>query len=186
MEQTNLVMEVEQPPLYVNIHIESKDLAMIVQFLLKYNIYFKVDPFYTNSTQVETSYNPAPISLKKPIANHYLSKYHNIEKVDSILDNHLSIAKNPEMQQVANSLGLSLSIFKRVFKETYGISFYEYYLNKKMNYAAELLQKGLRGGLVSEMIGYSQPIKFTKMFKKHFGITPKQYQLQYKNTSKII
>lgn len=89
------------------------------------------------------------------------------------------------MRQVAQSLGLSIAVFKRIFKEMYGVSFYEYFLNKKMKYAAELLLKGLRGGLVSEMIGYSQPIKFIKMFKKHFGITPKEYQLQSKITSEL-
>lgn len=183
MEGTNSLMETQSQPLYVSIHVESKELAMIVQFLLQRNIYFKVDYPYSNSMQLETSYNSQSISLKKPAVNHHLSKYKGIEKVDSILDNYIANAKNPEMLQVAQSLGLS--IFKRIFKEMYGVSFYEYFLNKKMKYAAELLLKGLSGGLVSEMIGYSQPIKFTKMFKKHFGITPKKFQLQSKITSEL-
>ena len=185
MEGTNSLMETQSQPLYVSIHVESKELAMIVQFFLQRNIYFKVDSPYSNSMQLETSYNSHSISLKKPAVNHHLSKYKGIEKVDSILDNYISNAKNPEMRQVAQSLGLSISVFKRIFQEMYGVSFYEYFLNKKMKYAAELLLKGLRGGLVSEMVGYSQPIKFTKMFKKHFGITPKKYQLQSKITSEL-
>jgi AraC-like DNA-binding protein len=185
MEGTNSLMGTQSHPLYVNIHIESKELAMIVQFLLQSNIYFKVVSPTSNNTLLEKSDSSPSISLKTPAVNNHLSKYKGIEKVDSILDNHLANAKNPEMQQVAQSLGLSISIFKRIFKEMYGMSFYEYYLNKKMKYAATLLLKGLRGGLVSEMIGYSQPIKFTKMFKKHFGMTPKKYQLQYKSTREI-
>ncbi|RDB07855.1 helix-turn-helix transcriptional regulator [Runella aurantiaca] len=185
MEGTNSVIGTQSHPLYVNIHIESKELAMIVQFLLQSNIYFKVVSPSSNSTQLEKSNDSPSNSLKKSVVKHPLSKYKDIEKVDSILDNHLANGKNPDMQQVSQSLGLSISVFKRIFKETYGMSFYEYYLSKKMTYAAELLLKGLRGGLVSEMIGYSQPIKFTKMFKKHFGITPKKYQLQYKSASGI-
>jgi len=183
MEVTNSVISTPSQPLYVNIHIESKELAMIVQFLLQSNIYFKVVSSPTNIKQLEKTSDSTSLSLKKTTVKHNPTKYKGIEKIDSILDNYLANAKNPDMQQVAHSLGLSISIFKRVFKEMYGTSFYEYYLNKKMKYAADLLLKGLKGGLVSEMIGYSQPIKFTKMFKKHFGVTPKKYQLQYKNAS---
>lgn len=52
-----------------------------------------------------------------------------------------------------------------------------------MEYAAELLEAGHRASEVSVKIGYTQPIKFNKMFQKHFGITPKRYQI---NKMKII
>jgi len=56
-------------------------------------------------------------------------------------------------------------------------------VDKKMEYAAELLEAGHRASEVSVKIGYKYPIKFNKMFQKHFGITPKRYQI---NKMKII
>ncbi len=48
-----------------------------------------------------------------------------------------------------------------------------------MELAAKLLKKGYKATEVAKMVGYGEKsdIKFNKMFQKHFGITPKKYQL---------
>jgi AraC-like DNA-binding protein len=47
-----------------------------------------------------------------------------------------------------------------------------------MEYVAELLEGGYKAVDVSVQLGYSQPIKFSKMFQKHFGVTPRRYQME--------
>jgi AraC-like DNA-binding protein len=59
---------------------------------------------------------------------------------------------------------------------SFGINFYQLYVDTKMEHATALLKSGLRANVVSERVGYMHPIKFNKMFQKHFGITPKKYQ----------
>ena len=48
-----------------------------------------------------------------------------------------------------------------------------------MEYASELLKKGQTATYISKHLGYSHPIKFNKMFQKHFGVTPKKFQMQH-------
>lgn len=65
---------------------------------------------------------------------------------------------------------------KIYFKEYKGKPLYQFYMEEKMGYAAELLKQGYKANEVSTNIGYISPIKFNKMFQKHFGITPHKYR----------
>lgn len=83
----------------------------------------------------------------------------------------------PKESQIATEFGMPLTAFKIGFKEVYGKPFYQLYMEKRMEYAKTLLLEGLRAAKVAELVGYAQPIKFNKMFQKHYGITPKKYQV---------
>lgn len=52
-------------------------------------------------------------------------------------------------------------------------------MEARMKKSAELLIQGYNANAVSQMVGYGDKsaIKFNKMFKKFFGITPKKYQV---------
>jgi AraC-like DNA-binding protein len=84
----------------------------------------------------------------------------------------------PTDAQIAKEFEMSVPTFKNKFKMSFGKTFYQLYMDKKMEYAANLLRKGFRANEVSARMGYSQPIKFSMIFKKHFGITPKKFQMQ--------
>lgn len=90
----------------------------------------------------------------------------------------------PTEVQIAMDFNIKLSALKVGFKNTYGKSFYQCYLDRKMEYSSLLLRKGFRASEISARLGYSHPVKFNKMFQKHFGITPKKYQDLKKNSSK--
>lgn len=85
----------------------------------------------------------------------------------------------PTEQQIAIEYKIPLNLFKNNFKAIYGKPFYQLYMDKRMEHAAKLLKNGYKAVEVSKCIGYSDSscIKFNKMFQKHFGITPKKYQL---------
>ncbi len=87
------------------------------------------------------------------------------------------IEKNPPKgEEIAAEMGVSEAQFKALFKKCYGKPFYQIYIKCKMEHAAQLLLEGYTSVAVSERIGYTQPIKFNKMFQKYFGMTPKKYQ----------
>jgi AraC-like DNA-binding protein len=52
-------------------------------------------------------------------------------------------------------------------------------MEKRRDYAAQLFKEGYKAVEVSKQIGYGDKscIKFNRMFQKHFGITPKRYQM---------
>jgi AraC-like DNA-binding protein len=87
----------------------------------------------------------------------------------------------PHEAQIAAEFGINLVKFKNTFRAAYGKPFYQLYMEKRMEHAAKLLRLGYKGVEVSKRIGYGEKssIKFNKMFQKHFGITPKKYQMTH-------
>ena len=72
---------------------------------------------------------------------------------------------------------LSVSTFKRKFKELYHTSPGQYITTKKLEKAAELLSSSsLRIGDVCYDCGFGDVSNFTKAFKAAYGQTPSAYQ----------
>ena len=79
----------------------------------------------------------------------------------------------PTIDTVIKEGQISLVTFKVMFKKIYGKPYYQYFLDYKLKKARALLMTGMYSvGEVSEMLGYSQPIKLIIPFKKRFKITP--------------
>lgn len=79
------------------------------------------------------------------------------------------------LDSLSKKAGMSLSKFKRLFKQVFGTTPYQYYLANKMEKAMELLKMQIYS--VSEigfLIGYSNLSQFSKAFKNHFGILPSE------------
>ncbi|MEG1229693.1 MAG: helix-turn-helix transcriptional regulator, partial [Flavobacterium sp.] len=70
----------------------------------------------------------------------------------------------------------------RFFKRELGMSPIEYVLNEKIKYAKKLLRNpSIQINEVCYLSGFEDANYFIRLFKKHEGITPKQYQLLYVN-----
>lgn len=100
----------------------------------------------------------------------------NLMKVREILDT------NPEkkilLTDLSEKAGMSLSKFKRLFKQVLGTTPYKYHLQNKMEKAMEMLQQGKYS--ISEtgfLMGYANLSQFSKAFKNHFGILPSELDL---------
>lgn len=86
------------------------------------------------------------------------------------LDNDITPA------DLANELGVSLRQLQRIFKEELDITPNTFVTTLKMEEASILLKTSDKN--VSEVayaIGFSDPAYFTKVFKKYFGKSPKEY-----------
>jgi AraC-like DNA-binding protein len=83
---------------------------------------------------------------------------------------------------IAKKYGLTIINFRNTFTKRYGKTFQQLYMDKRMEYAAELLRNSYKAVEVSKLVGYGEKscIKFNKMFQKHFGMTPKKYQMSQK------
>ena len=61
------------------------------------------------------------------------------------------------------------------FNEKLQCGFTEYITNLKMHKAAELLKSDMSVAEIADFLNYDYAY-FSKLFKKHFGMTPKQYR----------
>ncbi len=77
----------------------------------------------------------------------------------------------------ADKYKVSDTTVKKYFKKVYGYGFKEYQTKVRMEWAAgELTATDKKIGCISEATGYSKQTKFTKAFKKYYGVTPSEYR----------
>lgn len=101
-----------------------------------------------------------------------LNKYAELTKVVAAnLDNSLTV------EELAFLCNMSVSGFRRKFTAVYGCSPQKYLLQHKMQKAAELLRQNKRPSEIYIDLGYNDLPAFSTEFKKHFGVSPKDYSL---------
>jgi len=86
---------------------------------------------------------------------------------------------NPDvtLRDVASHVALSNNHFCTVFSQEMGATFTEYLTATRMNRAKELLvTTTLRTGDIAQEVGYNDPHYFSYLFKKHVGLTPRDFR----------
>ncbi len=97
-----------------------------------------------------------------------------IKRAKEIIINNMS--EPPGLQELADTIGLSLKKLKMGFKQIYGDTVYGFLFDYKMEYARKLLDSGSYNvNEVGLKIGYSTGSHFIAAFKKKFATTPKKY-----------
>ena len=85
--------------------------------------------------------------------------------------------KSLSLAAVADHLNTSVYVATRLFKETTGKNFKEYVMDKRMEYAADLLKStSHKVAEISGMAGFENAEYFSSLFKTKFGMTPTQYR----------
>ncbi len=79
------------------------------------------------------------------------------------------------VQSLANSVGLDRRYLCRLFRESVGMGIQEYLIQVRMEQAQALLRKNHSVALTAELVGYPDCFNFSKMFKKRYGISPREY-----------
>ena len=74
---------------------------------------------------------------------------------------------------IAARLGLDRRYLSRIFRQRMGMTVMDYIIKTRLNSAYRLLSDGLSVTRVSELVGYSDPFYFSKMFKRFYGIPPR-------------
>ncbi|MDM5338358.1 response regulator [Fictibacillus enclensis] len=80
------------------------------------------------------------------------------------------------LEQVAEMVGLSPTYFTKLFKEETNVTFIEFLTEVRLNKAVTLLNKNKYSlKEICFMVGYKDPNYFSRVFKKQFLLSPKQY-----------
>lgn len=84
-----------------------------------------------------------------------------------------------KLEDVARSAGLSLSRAVHLFKACYGSSIMKYALQIRLAIARErMLYSPMSLEQIAESSGFSSYSYFHRMFRAHYGVSPKKYQLE--------
>lgn len=144
----DFIQEIEQS--YYKKTIENEELCE----LLAQNIYRKI------IHQIFPVFPGSEVHIEK------------LMKVKQVLLDHLNMPL-PNLSQIAVQVTLSESTLKRHFKNVFGKSVYDYYLEKKMEYAKQILSdEPLTVNEIAERLGYEKVSNFIGIFKKRYGVSP--------------
>ena len=85
------------------------------------------------------------------------------------------------VEDIAAACGLNRSYFGKIFRTTIGKTPQEFLINYRMTKAAELLKlTKLSVGDISNAVGYSNQLHFSRAFKSVYGISPKNWRNENK------
>lgn len=80
------------------------------------------------------------------------------------------------LKDIASVVRMSPSRLEHQFREHLGISPVHYLINLRLNHALRLMENtDLKLGVVAERVGIPNPYYFSRLFKKHYGLSPRAY-----------
>lgn len=97
-----------------------------------------------------------------------------IYEIAHYIDSHLTSIK--KLSDIADVFDYSYAYMSRIFSQTMGLSIRDYYSQRRLETAAEMLMEQLSIAAVSEKLQFADVPSFSKAFKAHYQVSPKKYQ----------
>ncbi|NHF60705.1 helix-turn-helix transcriptional regulator [Flavobacteriaceae bacterium TP-CH-4] len=106
------------------------------------------------------------------------------KKIRAFMEEHFD--KPLDIEDYAYLTGRSISTFQRDFKRRFQISPKKWLIDKRLKKAAKLLREpSVSVNEITLEAGYGNTSHFIKAFRKKFGTSPKQYQIQHRENTFI-
>jgi AraC-like DNA-binding protein len=85
------------------------------------------------------------------------------------------------VEEIADVCKLNRSYFSKLFKEAMGCPPQEFLIRMRLSKATELMKTSNASiGDISQMCGYPNQLHFSRAFKKHYGVSPREWRAQNK------
>lgn len=97
-----------------------------------------------------------------------------IYEIAHYIDTNLTSIK--KLTDIADMFDYSYAYLSRIFSQTMGIPIRDYYSQRRLEKAAEMLSEELPISVVSERLQFADVPSFCKAFKLHYNVSPKKYQ----------
>lgn len=141
--------------------VQHKDMS---PFHLIGHLYLFLDAFTRSIT-------PMQVTKSGRLRDFYI--HEALTFIEQNFQNDISV------EDIADTCGLNRSYFGKIFKESLGKTTQEFLLTYRMTKATELLKlTQLSIGDISNAVGYSNPLHFSRAFKNVYGVSPREWRNQ--------
>lgn len=115
-----------------------------------------------------------------PIATADMNKIYAVD-LSQLFNSYMGL--DEDISNLCKNFPISRTALIQDFKDLTGYTIVQYRNIKRMEYAAHLLlEANYSISDICNMLNIENPSHFSKQFKKKYGVTPKQYQLQHRST----
>ena len=88
-----------------------------------------------------------------------------------------NLSEPVKLSDISKRFGVSETYFSHLFKDSLGVSFKQYQLMKRIDYAKRMLEeRELPVIAIGTECGFNTPAQFNRVFKEKTGVTPSQYR----------
>lgn len=177
---------------FTNIHINMEDTAFTNHepeiipcdpngFLL--TLFTAAHYYYSINSSARVALLPGYGQLIADTLSCYQPENAHSDLVQQIKDNILQNCSdcNYDLNEYLHSLPFSFEYLKKLFKKEVGLTPLQYLTDKRLEDAAGNLATSYNKGNISEMshlCGFSDPLYFSRLFKKKYGVSPRNYVAQ--------
>jgi len=85
-----------------------------------------------------------------------------------------------ELDQYLRAMPFNYDYLRKLFKSEIGVTPHQFLSDTRLRAAAERLERSDQGGAniseISHLCGFREPLYFSKVFRKKYGMSPTQYQ----------
>lgn len=102
------------------------------------------------------------------------NKKYIVERIIDYFEDHYS--EKISLDQIAENMYLSPFYISKIFKSEIGDTPIRHLINIRLEKAKTLLESGSNSSIqeIAAMVGYDDAYHFSKLFKKHYGLSPSQ------------
>ena len=97
-----------------------------------------------------------------------------VYEIKRYIDSEVNIAAS--LDDICMQFSINKSYAIASFKKTFGITLYQYMLDKKIKTAKNMLEHGVKINNIAALLGYSCTQSFTHAFKSAAGVSPNVYR----------
>lgn len=177
--------------LHIQIPVVSDDLfnaidkvvkfSMTEEDVLTYKAFFEDESMASYCNGMAIIYKQLPLIFKNSSLNELPKLPTDPKHVELISDINRELSIKMTVGDMAKQCGHSISVFTRNFKLDIGISPKAYLHKQVVEHAAKLLViTDLSVKEISNQLDFKDNLYFSRFFKKHYGISPKEYRSKNK------
>ncbi len=120
------------------------------------------------------------LSINSSIKEQTSSESPVIYEIKRYIDSEVNIAAT--LDDICMQFSINKSYAIASFKKVFGITLYQYMLDKKIKTAKNMLEHGVKINNIAALLGYSCTQSFTHAFKSAAGVSPNVYrEMKLKN-----
>lgn len=160
---------------YVGVVIDTSGKILEAARDLQNSVFSRsINPYYVEGLIVECLVNYYYEQFHQPLPDNYTICRKIFKARDLLTENF----KNPPtLRELAAEVGTNECTLKKVFKQMFSMTAFDYLNDLRMNKAARYLADNtLQINEIANELGFSSQSHFCTAFRKKYGVTPKEYR----------